>query len=72
MPSVWHSVNIDRRAPPKVAGTAMGSGGTDPSLGAMSYSEPTGVRKFSCTLPPEEAELCAVIVAATFTAAPLG
>jgi hypothetical protein len=30
------------------------------------------VRKLSCTLPPGEAELCTVIVGATFTGAPLG
>ena len=58
--------------PPKVAGTGLGSGGADPSLGAISYSEPIGVRKLSCTLPPEEAELCTAIVGATFTGAPLG
>ncbi len=58
--------------PPRVSGSGLGSGGIDPSLGAISYFEPIGVRKLSCTLPPEESELCTAIVGATFTAVPLG
>jgi hypothetical protein len=58
--------------PPNVTGSGLGSGGVDPSLGAISYFQPIGVRKLSCTLPPDEAELCTAIVGATFTAVPLG
>jgi hypothetical protein len=52
--------------PSQVKGSGLGSGGTDPSFGAISYSEPGGVRKLSCTLPPEDSELCKAIVGATF------
>lgn len=58
--------------PPNVKGSAIGSGGPDPSLGAMSYFESIGVRKVSCTLPKVEADACAGIVAATLAGAPLG
>lgn len=57
--------------PPKIAGSGLGSGGEEPSYGAISYFEPIGVRKVSCTLPPAEAELCPAIVAATFASVPL-
>lgn len=58
--------------PPKVTGTGIGSGGSDPSLGVMSYQETLGVRKVSCTLPGDQSPKCPAIVAATFAAVPLG
>jgi hypothetical protein len=68
-PSASTAMFVD---PPRVAGTGLGSGGLDPSLGEISYAEPIGVRKLSCTLPPDEAGLCSAIVGATFAAVPLG
>ncbi|MGH2938635.1 MAG: hypothetical protein ACRDPE_11005 [Solirubrobacterales bacterium] len=56
--------------PPGVEGSGAGSGGPDPSLGALSYTEPFGVHKVSCTLPKGEGEVCAAIVAAALLAAP--
>jgi hypothetical protein len=56
--------------PPHVKGSGTGSGGADPSLGALTYSEPFGVHKVSCTLPPPQAGVCAAIVAAALLAAP--
>lgn len=58
--------------PPHVNGSAVGSGGADPSLGALSYLESIGVRKVSCTLPKGQADACGGIVAATLAGAPLG
>lgn len=57
--------------PPNVEGTGTGSGGDVPSIGALSFSEGSGVRKVSCTLPADRAEACAAIVGATMFAAPL-
>jgi hypothetical protein len=56
--------------PPGVAGTGTGSGGGDTSLGALTYTEPFGVHKVSCTLPEGEAGACAAIVAAALLSAP--
>lgn len=58
--------------PANVSGTGVGSGGEDPSLGAISYFESLGVRKLSCTLPADESEVCAAVVGATFAAVPQG
>jgi hypothetical protein len=57
--------------PPQVHGTGLGSGGIEPSFGEVTYFEPSGTKKLSCTLPPKEAELCESIIGATFAAAPL-
>lgn len=57
--------------PPRVKGTGTGSGGSVPSIGALSFSHSLGARKVSCTLPAEQAEACAGIVSATLLAAPL-
>jgi hypothetical protein len=56
--------------PSGVAGSATGSGGGGPSLGALTYTEPFGVHKVSCTLPEERGEVCAAIVAAALLSAP--
>ncbi len=57
--------------PPNAKGTGTGSGGRTPSLGAMSYTEATGMRKVSCTLAAGRTDLCGGIVSATMLAAPL-
>ena len=45
--------------PPNVHGTGIGSGGTEPSIGALSLSKSLGARKVSCTLPEDQADACA-------------
>jgi hypothetical protein len=54
--------------PPELDGTGTGSGGRAPSVGAMSFSEATGMRKVSCTLSSAPDRLCARIVGVTMTA----
>jgi hypothetical protein len=56
--------------PSGVAGSGTGSGGADPSLGALTYTEPFGVHKVSCTLPEGQGGVCAAIVAAALLSAP--
>jgi hypothetical protein len=50
---------------PGVRGTGVGSGGSMPSVGAVTYSRRLGARRISCTLPPDLASACGGIVAAT-------
>jgi hypothetical protein len=57
--------------PPNSEATGTGSGGRAPTLGAMSYTEATGMRKVSCTLAADLADVCAGIVGAAMLAAPL-
>lgn len=57
--------------PPHVRGTGVGSGGQVPSMGALSFSEASGVRKVSCALRQQFANVCAGIVGATMLATPL-
>lgn len=57
--------------PPHSNATGTGSGGAAPTLGAMSFTEATGMRKVSCTLAVDRADVCAGIVSATMLAAPL-
>jgi hypothetical protein len=56
---------------PNAKGTGTGSGGETPSRGAMSFTEASGMRKVSCTLPSDQADVCAGIIAATMLSAPL-
>jgi hypothetical protein len=56
--------------PAGVKGSGVGSGGKDPSVGALTFSEPLGVHKVSCTLPTSEREVCGAIVAAALASAP--
>ena len=51
--------------PPGVKGTGVGSGGSLPSLGAVTYGTDSGAMQVSCTLPSELVEACPELVGAT-------
>lgn len=51
--------------PPGVKGTGVGSGGSLPSLGAVTYATESGAMQVSCTLPSALVEACPELVGAT-------
>jgi hypothetical protein len=56
--------------PAGVQGSGVGSGGDQPSIGALSVSESLGARRISCTLEADQADACAGIISASLLAAP--
>jgi hypothetical protein len=56
--------------PSGVKGSGVGSGGKDPSVGALTFSEALGVHKVSCTMTAADREICGAIVAAALASAP--